>query len=246
MVIRFSGEPLRYIRAVGVRAVTIILAAVSLLLLLGLAIAIAQWRKAARGHFIRTYSFPKAVFDKFAVKHPGLTLKERQLVGRGLRQFFLAYLHGGREFVSMPSQVADDLWHEFILNTREYEAFCRNAFGKFLHHTPAVSLGKDKDANTGLRRVWWQACREENINPAKATRLPLLFALDEKLKIRGGHHYALNSAELSREVEEDQSYVSSSSIDDFMDKAIDGSIDGFGDGGGVGDGGSDGGGCGGD
>ena len=57
-------------------------------------------------------------------------------MSRGLRQFFLAYLMSGKRYVSMPSQVADDLWHEFILYTREYDAFCRRAFGGFLHHTP--------------------------------------------------------------------------------------------------------------
>jgi len=30
---------------------------------------------------------------------------------------------------------------------------------------------------------------EENINPSKATRLPLMFAIDEKLSIVGGNHY---------------------------------------------------------
>jgi hypothetical protein len=62
-----------------------------------------------------------------------------QLVTRALRQFFLAHLHSGRRYVSMSSQVADDLWHEFILCTRNYDAFCRRAFGRFVHHTPAVA-----------------------------------------------------------------------------------------------------------
>lgn len=30
----------------------------------------------------------------------------------------------------------DDMWHCFILNTREYEKFCHHYFGKFLHHIP--------------------------------------------------------------------------------------------------------------
>ena len=33
----------------------------------------------------------------------------------------------GTRYVSMPSQVADDLWHEFILDIRD-ENFCRQAF----------------------------------------------------------------------------------------------------------------------
>ena len=83
----------------------------------------------------------------------------------GLRQFFLAYLMSGKRYVSMPSQVADDLWHEFILYTRDYDAFCRRAFGVFLHHTPAVVLSEHRKSNEGLRRVWWYCCKYENIDP---------------------------------------------------------------------------------
>lgn len=165
-----------------------------LVFLLLVAIAV-QWstkfklREAQRADFIRGYSFPKGLIEKLMKRRPELQAKEGQLVARALRQFFLAYLKSRRQFVAMPSQVADDLWHEFILYTRGYEQFCQHAFGQFLHHTPAVML-TDKDSdNTGLRRCWWQCCKEENINPAQATRLPLLFALDAKLGVADGFHY---------------------------------------------------------
>ena len=135
-------------------------------------------RKWLRETYIRTYMFPRGVFEKFRAARPGLELKDQQLVAHALRQFFLAYLKSGCRRVAMPSQVADDLWHEFILFTRDYGEFCKRAFGQFLHHTPAVKRGAVKSDNEGLRRVWWFTCLEENINPRKATRLPLLFALD--------------------------------------------------------------------
>ena len=40
--------------------------------------------------------------------------------------------------------------------------------------------------------MWWYCCLEENINPRKATRLPLLFALDRKLGIADGFVYDLD------------------------------------------------------
>jgi hypothetical protein len=86
-------------------------------------------------------------------------------VSRGLRQFFIAHLMSGKRFVSMPSRVADDLWHEFILYTLDYKRFCRRAFGTFLHHTPAVVLSESRKSNEGLRRVWWYCCKYENIDP---------------------------------------------------------------------------------
>ncbi|RYZ79667.1 MAG: hypothetical protein EOP04_27315 [Proteobacteria bacterium] len=34
---------------------------------------------------------------------------------------------------------ADDIWHEFILNTRAYVKFCNDQFGEYMHHEPAES-----------------------------------------------------------------------------------------------------------
>lgn len=50
----------------------------------------------------------------------GMELKDQQLVARALRQFFLTFHKSKYQRVAMPSQVVDDLWHEFILFTRDY------------------------------------------------------------------------------------------------------------------------------
>lgn len=200
-----------------------------------------RWRRLARDAFIRRYALPVGLLDRLAARRPGMPLKDRVLVARGLRQFFLAHLHSGGGFVSMPSQAADDLWHEFILYTRHYEAFCRRAFGAFLHHTPAVALGADRRGNAGLRRVWWHACREENIDPRRPTRLPLLFALDAKLGLADGFRY---TPDCTREAP--GRAAASHCAGDFASAGIDGSSEGFGAGDGGGDAGAgDGGGCGG-
>jgi len=153
-----------------------------------------------RDRFIRRYTLPDGLFHKLRKRHPQLDLKDCQLVAQGLRQFFLAHLNSDRKFVSMPSQVADDLWHEFILYTKEYQQFCRRAFGRFLHHTPAVVLTKGQQGNAGLRRCWFHACREENINPRQPTRLPLLFALDQKLNLPNGFAYSAKCRSVRRQV----------------------------------------------
>jgi hypothetical protein len=192
-----------------------------------------------RAEFIRTYRLPRGLLRKLAEKHPTLTLKDCALVSRGLRQFFIAYLMSGKKFVSMPSVVADDLWHEFILYTRDYQSFCKRAFGGFLHHTPAVILSEERKSNEGLRRVWWFTCKYENIDPRNPTRLPLLFALDAKLNIPGGFVYQPDCEALRKSgVGVGATYCAG----DFSSTSVDGGTDGFGDGGG-GDGG--GGGCGG-
>jgi hypothetical protein len=207
-----------------------------------------------RESFIRSADLPRGLFENLRKHHPHLTLKDCQLVASGLRQFFLAYLKSGRQYVSMPSQVVDDLWHEFILNTRSYELFCRNAFGRFMHHTPAVALDSGKQSNTGLRRVWWHACKNDQINPRKPSRLPLLFALDTKLNIANGFHYAADCAGLRRRQGDGGALTVVYCGGDFGSTSFDGGTDGFGDshgghgdsGGSSGDsGGGDGGGCGG-
>lgn len=212
---------------------------VSILLLLALVFVTQRLFARVRENRVRTYMFPAGLIEKLGAKHPQLSLKDRQLVARGLRQFFLAHLRSGRKFVSMPSQIVDDLWHEFILYTREYDAFCRRALGKFMHHTPAVVLTANKQNNTGLRRVWWFSCLEENINPRAATRLPLLFALDEKLNIPGGFRYALDCKGVQRAGEKKGDGAAGTPYcgGDMSSSDFDGSTDGFGD-----DSGSDGGG----
>lgn len=222
---------------------------VAVVAIIGSALAIALWIRFARlrrENFIRHAEFPKGLFEQLRKRHPTMSLKECQLVAHGLRQFFLAHLISGRKFVSMPSQVVDDLWHEFILYTKNYEAFCRKAFGQFLHHTPAAVLSGSVKKNEGLRRCWWHACREENIDPRSPTRLPLLFALDGKLCIAGGFTYVPDCKGVRRKgAARDGSSPHCGA--DFSSDSFDGSTDGF-DGGGSDGSGSDGcggGGCGG-
>jgi hypothetical protein len=158
--------------------------------LYGLWTLVQSWLRLRRAEYIRTYKLPRGLLAKLEEKYPGLTRKETALVSRGLRQFFVAYLMSGKEYVSMPSQAVDELWHEFILYTRDYQSFCRRAFGEFLHHQPAAVLrGGINQSDAGLRRVWWYTCKYENIDPARPTRLPLLFALDVKLSIPNGFRY---------------------------------------------------------
>jgi hypothetical protein len=206
---------------------------IPILLLLGAVIiaasialkARASARQFRRAQFIRTYRWPPGLLDKLEKHHDGFARKQSALVAQGLRQFFLAYLEGGLKYVAMPSQAADDLWHEFILYTRAYQDFCAQAFGDFLHHSPAVVLKPDqKKDNSGLRRVWWQCCRQESINPDNPSRLPLLFALDTKLKLSHGYHYRPDCAQLRKNGDSGTQCGG-----DFSSNSVDGATDGYGD-----------------
>ncbi len=194
--------------------------------------ALALWQRQValrREAHIRGFELPKGLFDRLRKHHPGLSQKDCQLVAHALRQFFLTHLKSGRRQVSMPSQVVDDLWHEFILYTKHYQAFCGRAFGRFLHHTPAVALaGGARTANAGLRRCFWFACREEHINPKQPTRLPLLFAIDAKLSIPGGFCYVTDCRSPAALGADRATAIYCGG--DFADGSFDGSTEGFGDG----------------
>jgi hypothetical protein len=177
--------------------------AIFLVIVLALSVfAAIEWRyrrKQAREAHIRNFRFPRGIYAKVIKLHPQLSLRDMDLVGAGLRQFFLAYAKSGEQYVSMPSQVADDLWHEFILYTKNYQDFNRQAFSRFLHHTPAAAVSSNEQSNTGLRRCWQVLCKEENINPLKANRMPLLFALDTKFNIVGGFRYVPDCTGVKRQ-----------------------------------------------
>lgn len=179
-------------------SISIILVALALssFAALGCASMLLERARLKRTRYIHDYAWPPGLLDKLTKHHPSLCPDDVEMVSQGLRQFFRAYLGSGSRYVAMPSQVADDLWHEFILYTRDYQAFCRRAFGGFLHHTPAAALGEQRmRSDEGLRMVWRQCCREENINTMRPDRLPLLFALDIKLSIPSGFHYHLDCSE---------------------------------------------------
>ena len=209
------------------------------------AIIVEQRRR--RLQYIDDYVWPPGLINRLKAEYPRFSRSDCQLIDQGLRQFFRAYLNGGRRDVAMPSQAVDELWHHFILYTQSYGDFCTRAFGRFLHHTPAVMLSPiGKQSNEGLRRVWWQACREEQIDPRAPASLPLLFAIDARLKVPGGYVYHPDCEALRR-----AGVLSGQCGGDFGSSSFDGGTAGFGGGSGCsdssGDGGSGGGGggCGG-
>lgn len=161
-------------------------------------LALSIWRKWMRERFVRESAIPQFLKRKLRETYPFLSGKDCDLVERGLRQFFIACARSNQQFVAMPSKAVDALWHEFILHTQAYEAWCNMALGYFLHHTPAAALGKQAKNNDGLRRAWYWACKDEAINPKAPSRLPLLFALDMKLGIEGGYSYVPDCKDIAR------------------------------------------------
>jgi len=66
--------------------------------------------------------------------------EEVDTVVRDLKRFLsLNLLVRDPEFEFVPSFKIDLAWHEFILHTRDYTAFCDALVGSYIHHTPQAT-----------------------------------------------------------------------------------------------------------
>ena len=168
---------------------TVLAAALSAFLLVAASLVWRNRRRHAHERFINQFDYARLLDARLAKKRPELNSRQRQAVFQALAEYFHLCRMAGRRMVSMPSQVVDDAWHEFILFTRNYESFCQKALGRFLHHVPAESMASPTQAQDGIKRAWRLACLREGINPRLPQRLPLLFSIDRELGIADGFHY---------------------------------------------------------
>lgn len=151
-----------------------------------------RWQQRHREEAIDAFPYAGFLDQRLATRRPELSAAQRTEVLAGLQDYFHICRTAGRRMVSMPSQAVDDAWHEFILFTRHYQKFCRLAFGRFLHHTPAEAMRSPTDASDGIKLAWRLACAREGIDPQKPDRLPRLFAIDARIGLAGGFVYSLN------------------------------------------------------
>ncbi len=147
---------------------------------------------AKREKWIHTYQFPDALGRKVQEQYPHLTDEQAGLAVQGLREYFHVCNLAGRRMVAMPSQVVDVAWHQFILYTRRYDAFCKQGLGRFLHHTPAEAMETPTQAQAGIKTAWRVSCHREGIEPRSPSKLPLLFGIDAALNIPDGFRYSLD------------------------------------------------------
>ncbi len=142
-----------------------------------------------RRKYIDGFIFPQTVKTNVLKKYPHLTKGQVDEVVKGLREYFHVVNLAGEKFVSMPSQVVDVAWHEFILFTKQYQFFCSKALTRFLHHIPAEAMRAPTIAQQGIQRAWHLSCVREKINPESPHQLPILFRLDADLNIPDGFYY---------------------------------------------------------
>jgi hypothetical protein len=78
-------------------------------------------------------------FVEERLERKGLVPPERR--SRALQEFrrYMALVGLGYRGLGMLDPDVDEVWHAFLLFTREYADFCQSAFGSFIHHVPRTS-----------------------------------------------------------------------------------------------------------
>ena len=129
---------------------------------------------------------PYGCTERIRRHHPSLGDDDVARVESGLRDWFAVCAATGGRQVAMPSPVVDDLWHEFLLFTRDYASFCDAAFGRFLHHTPTEAMTQDEyDGQAVALRTTYEAALLRH----RGAGLPALFCLDAQLGLPGAPRY---------------------------------------------------------
>jgi hypothetical protein len=80
----------------------------------------------------------RRVVDRF-LRHYALGRDEADELFRDVLRFLWLRSVVSHELVVLRSQfLFDEMWHAFILHTRDYERFCRKYFGRVMHHEPGT------------------------------------------------------------------------------------------------------------
>jgi hypothetical protein len=98
---------------------------------------------------------PGRILARYEAVFADMPTQKRQLLIKEMLKFLFLRSTYNKGFVPLTGE-ADEVWHEFILYTKEYEKFCQALPGGFfIHHTPMhldeFCQGKDKkDVMTDL------------------------------------------------------------------------------------------------
>ncbi|MEH1125357.1 hypothetical protein [Micromonospora sp. CPCC 206061] len=141
-----------------------------------------KYRSTHRVAVVDHLQFPARVRQRLMNQH-NLGADDIRLVENATRQWFRLVARHPRATLSMPSVVVDDLWQELALDVRDYAAFCEAAFGRPLDRSSRHTTAAGTLATLSYAR------RDEGCGP---TALPLLFRVDQDLRIQGGHRYLVD------------------------------------------------------
>jgi len=128
---------------------------------------------------LNNYQIPAYIKRRFWLeKAPNLKKSEIDSIFNSLKEFL--YLSYKYKNVYLSSYIVDEAWHVFILFTKDYQKFCNEVFGEFIHHTPSISKNGYKDDIKEIKNTYFLV--KEN-NPTSK-----IFDHDSELDIHGSKY----------------------------------------------------------
>ena len=96
---------------------------------------------------------PKLLLDRFCKEYQVSKTEALERFEETKKFLVLSAANPGVSY--SPSKIVDEMWHSFILNTRDYLAFCRQ-LGCFMHHIPSKNPSARKYSRTkrDLRKMF--------------------------------------------------------------------------------------------
>jgi hypothetical protein len=149
-------------------------------------------RAARRQEFVARYRLPSGVGRKLQRKLGESS--DLSIAFRGLDQWLRLHV-AAPGLLAMPSKAVDQLWHDFILHTQEYQDFCRQAYGRTLHHSPEQSMNATTSQvlhGESMGRTFAMACADGGIRLPQMLDLPILFQVDTALAVSDGQQWILD------------------------------------------------------
>lgn len=173
------------------------IAAVFLVLLLALTVVALenrQWTKQKSA--LKDWRFDETYVQEVLLKYPHLTQAQVLEAYEQLRLYVQICWHYEKRMVAMPSKLVDACWHVFISDTRNYAWFCEAVLGRFLHHEPPSANDLQRISDSERNQLLMLAnARVYQGAVGHATNagleVPVLFSIDERLRIPGGHSYSV-------------------------------------------------------
>jgi len=92
----------------------------------------------------------QSVVERIA-KEAKVTLEEAQSIFEDTLRFL--YLAAVTNKPVVPTKKIDEGWHNFIMFTRDYNEFCHEYLGHFVHHCPVTSKTPKSDVNLAAMTI---------------------------------------------------------------------------------------------
>ena len=92
---------------------------------------------------VMAYQMPNII--KRCQKDFGYSDADMVILEKELKRFLIMCIVLDSDYLGMYSKDVDNLWHSFILFTKEYAEFGETYAGKFLHHAPEINDNRTPD-----------------------------------------------------------------------------------------------------